>query len=472
MFARQARKGFTLIELLVVIAIIAILAAILFPVFAKAREKARQAQCVNNVRQITVAVQIVTQDHDQKYPSRDTVWADVAMAPNVLVCPTAGKSRLNGYAYNRWISNKSLADPGMPADPTELPLIADGSQLTNWMARTADLADRHSGKAVVGFGDGHVEAKDPSLVRFVPLPDFNEEILSMFNYGSTLTSAASQRLVSRDAGPHAYHWAIPVGWESNAVPAQDVNGGGGSGGGSDGYQGGVGQRGSAGSSAFYVIGTYAGYPGYLPVTSAFDGPDYLDLMIPLNTGAMGSPQAFNSFWTITLPKMLFTFMGRVPESDPAVMGGWADIRILDDQRNAIVDFKLNLATGVASYTTNGEVLCTQPIEPAILGGGSRYCYQYSYNVSSGAAVNNSSTLSFFVDEAGIAVDFSTPDVGDGQLAGSTTLLLDSAGEGADWTRPTWLQMRARHNKNDNNGSGGVAIYRGGDTKGGLIFGYE
>lgn len=55
------RRGFTLIELLVVIAIIAILAAILFPVFAKAREKARQTTCSNNQRQLAVAILMATQ---------------------------------------------------------------------------------------------------------------------------------------------------------------------------------------------------------------------------------------------------------------------------------------------------------------------------------------------------------------------------------------------------------------------------
>ena len=62
------RKGFTLIELLVVIAIIAILAAILFPVFAKAREKARQASCQSNLKQIGLAFVQYTQDYDEKYP--------------------------------------------------------------------------------------------------------------------------------------------------------------------------------------------------------------------------------------------------------------------------------------------------------------------------------------------------------------------------------------------------------------------
>jgi len=62
------RKGFTLIELLVVIAIIAILAAILFPVFAKAREKARQASCLSNVKQISLAFMQYIQDYDERFP--------------------------------------------------------------------------------------------------------------------------------------------------------------------------------------------------------------------------------------------------------------------------------------------------------------------------------------------------------------------------------------------------------------------
>jgi prepilin-type N-terminal cleavage/methylation domain-containing protein/prepilin-type processing-associated H-X9-DG protein len=62
------RRGFTLIELLVVIAIIAILAAILFPVFAKAREKARTASCLNNIKQLGLAMMQYSQDYDERFP--------------------------------------------------------------------------------------------------------------------------------------------------------------------------------------------------------------------------------------------------------------------------------------------------------------------------------------------------------------------------------------------------------------------
>ena len=64
-----SRKGFTLIELLVVIAIIAILAAILFPVFARARDKARQASCQSNLKQIGLSIMMYAQDYDETLPA-------------------------------------------------------------------------------------------------------------------------------------------------------------------------------------------------------------------------------------------------------------------------------------------------------------------------------------------------------------------------------------------------------------------
>ena len=69
----QMKRGFTLIELLVVIAIIAILASLLFPVFARAREKARQTTCLSQQRQIATAALMYVQDNNGKFPGAEWV---------------------------------------------------------------------------------------------------------------------------------------------------------------------------------------------------------------------------------------------------------------------------------------------------------------------------------------------------------------------------------------------------------------
>ncbi len=75
------RKGFTLIELLVVIAIIAMLAAILFPVFAKARESARRSTCSSNLKQLALATLMYAQDYDEQFPIAPTQGSPM---PNIV----------------------------------------------------------------------------------------------------------------------------------------------------------------------------------------------------------------------------------------------------------------------------------------------------------------------------------------------------------------------------------------------------
>jgi prepilin-type N-terminal cleavage/methylation domain-containing protein/prepilin-type processing-associated H-X9-DG protein len=99
------RHGFTLIELLVVIAIIAILAAILFPVFARAREKARQASCSSNLKQIATALMMYVQDYDERMPDHcgqqtANCWA-VSLYPytktaQLYACPSNGGDTVMG----------------------------------------------------------------------------------------------------------------------------------------------------------------------------------------------------------------------------------------------------------------------------------------------------------------------------------------------------------------------------------------
>ncbi len=148
------KRGFTLIELLVVIAIIAILAAILFPVFAKAREKARQTTCINNQRQICTALLIYAQDNNEIMPTTDVAWSAINIDRGVLKCPTAARIA-NGYAYNYLIGGKSM---GEIKDPSSAFFTVDSTSADNVWRTAADTATRHNGKAQFGYADGHVDA--------------------------------------------------------------------------------------------------------------------------------------------------------------------------------------------------------------------------------------------------------------------------------------------------------------------------
>jgi prepilin-type N-terminal cleavage/methylation domain-containing protein/prepilin-type processing-associated H-X9-DG protein len=132
--ARERRRhaGFTLIELLVVIAIIALLAAILFPVFAQARDKARQNSCLSNTRQIGTAMMMYAQDFDEGLPAWGEYRWHVALKPyvksiQVFVCPSAGdcdpqfisqrvpeRTKAGGVTNcARWGGTRFVEDPGV-----------------------------------------------------------------------------------------------------------------------------------------------------------------------------------------------------------------------------------------------------------------------------------------------------------------------------------------------------------------------
>ena len=155
------QRGFTLIELLVVIAIIAVLAAILFPVFAKAREKARQTSCMNNQRQIATGLLMYAQDNDELLPSASTVWSQLKLPAQMCVCPTKGAKTPNGYVYNNALDSQAL---GNFSDPTSMLMTADGQHTgtvnpptyPNVAYSSSDYDLRHTNNIVASFLDGHV----------------------------------------------------------------------------------------------------------------------------------------------------------------------------------------------------------------------------------------------------------------------------------------------------------------------------
>jgi prepilin-type N-terminal cleavage/methylation domain-containing protein/prepilin-type processing-associated H-X9-DG protein len=117
----RVRSGFTLIELLIVIAIIAILAAILFPVFARARENARRSACLSNLKQIGLGVMQYTQDYDERLPRRvagtpaDEYGADNnALTWKIIIEPYVKSRQLFACPSNSGNATNDVSEPAYP----------------------------------------------------------------------------------------------------------------------------------------------------------------------------------------------------------------------------------------------------------------------------------------------------------------------------------------------------------------------
>lgn len=181
-----ARRGFTLIELLVVIAIIAILASILFPVFARAREAARQTSCRSNVKQILSAIQMYTNDYDEvnpifagqepgnptnilytwptavnSYVKNNQVWKCASSTDQQdTLDPTNIADDQVTYGYNwRFLHNTALAGVGKPADTVAI--VDQGSYRADPYTVAGTYGGAwylHNEMANVGFLDGHVKS--------------------------------------------------------------------------------------------------------------------------------------------------------------------------------------------------------------------------------------------------------------------------------------------------------------------------
>ncbi|MHB9025025.1 MAG: prepilin-type N-terminal cleavage/methylation domain-containing protein [Armatimonadota bacterium] len=167
------KRGFTLIELLVVIAIIAVLASILFPVFAKAKAKAHAVSCLSNIRQLSMATLMFAQDNRQTFPDADTWAADIEDSVGnrkIFACP----SDENGDGYISYGLSCLLVHPdgkGLKTDAVKNPVevamffdatskqFPDGGIVPSGNATNIqDLERRHNNGLNMAFVDGHAES--------------------------------------------------------------------------------------------------------------------------------------------------------------------------------------------------------------------------------------------------------------------------------------------------------------------------
>ena len=163
------KRAFTLIELLVVIAIIAILAAILFPVFAQARDKARQTSCLSNVKQLGLGWMLYIKDYDETFAPHVTERTAPVGTPDTLVDRAAFsyKTKLDPYVKNKQI-HKCPSAPAWPAPAAGRWFSTDyGNNHNEINLPNASKRQSYIDNPDFGVNDSHTLASVASPARFI-----------------------------------------------------------------------------------------------------------------------------------------------------------------------------------------------------------------------------------------------------------------------------------------------------------------
>lgn len=156
------RTGFTLIELLVVIAIIAILAAILFPVFARAREKARQTSCLSNLKQIGTSMLMYVQDYDERYGQSLSGTAAGTITPYHLLMPYMKNNQILQCPSNK--DEMSVAGMNALLGALGAPALAAGFNGTSYIFNTAVWEDGNLTGTVAPIADAEIPRPSETFV--------------------------------------------------------------------------------------------------------------------------------------------------------------------------------------------------------------------------------------------------------------------------------------------------------------------
>jgi len=210
-----ARRGFTLIELLVVIAIIALLAAILFPVFARARENARRSQCLSNMKQIGIAAIQYTQDYDERMPFQP--WGNFPILPGNTATYSEGQgvpNFLSGVGQADWLPNffwqitPYLKSTQVLVCPSSIPYTTSTKGISNpawWgVPTTTDNTSYHPNAAVMGFN----VATNPIPAQIAMMQEDVFQSSFCFNYPMWNTKADLPNNITDD---YLYWYGVETG---------------------------------------------------------------------------------------------------------------------------------------------------------------------------------------------------------------------------------------------------------------------